>query len=184
MNNSHAEKDSVMNLRRMWVFVLGPLLLFGCGPSKEQQAIDARNSGLSHFENGEYDNAIADFTEAIRLNPKLAEAIRLSPEYALAYTARGTAYARKGKHDLAIDDYTEAIKFNTEFPFTYVSRGLAHKGKGDSDNAIVDFTEAIRLYPKLGVAYHNRGLAHQEMGDHTKAEADFAKAEELGYKSE
>ena len=69
------------------VLLSGLLVLSGCGPSKEQQEIDAFNLGVDHAEQGEYDKAIADCTEAIRFNPKFAE----------AYNNRGCAYAEKGE---------------------------------------------------------------------------------------
>ena len=48
--------------------------------------------------------AIADYTEAIRLDPK----------YAKAYNNRGAAYKAKGQHDRATSDFTEAIRLNPE----------------------------------------------------------------------
>jgi tetratricopeptide (TPR) repeat protein len=52
----------------------------------------------SYDHKGNHDRAITDCTEAIRLNPKLAE----------AFNNRGLAYDYKGDHDRAIADYTEA----------------------------------------------------------------------------
>ncbi|MDR2739402.1 MAG: tetratricopeptide repeat protein, partial [Treponema sp.] len=45
---------------------------------------------------GEYDNAIADYTEALRLDP----------DFTAAYNNRGNAYADKGMYDRAIEDFT------------------------------------------------------------------------------
>jgi hypothetical protein len=67
------------------VFALGPVIS-GCGPSKEEQAIDAFNRGVDGDEKGDLDDAIAEYSEAIGLNPKLAE----------AYCNRGNAYGQKG----------------------------------------------------------------------------------------
>jgi tetratricopeptide (TPR) repeat protein len=60
------------------------------------------NRGIAYANNGEYDRAIADFTQAIALKP----------DFALAYSNRGNAYANKGEYDRAIADYTQAIKLN------------------------------------------------------------------------
>ena len=55
---------------RSWASsLLGLLGISGCGPSIEQQAIDALNRGVDYAENGEFDKAIADYTKVIRLNP-------------------------------------------------------------------------------------------------------------------
>jgi tetratricopeptide (TPR) repeat protein len=47
-----------------------------------------------------FDNAIKDSTEAIRLNPRIVE----------AYQDRGNARIRKGELDTGIKDLTEAVK--------------------------------------------------------------------------
>lgn len=52
------------------------------------------------FAEGDSDQAIAEFTEAIRLDPKQA----------LGYANRGWCYAKKGEHEQAIADFTEAIR--------------------------------------------------------------------------
>ena len=49
-----------------------------------------------------YDQAIADYTQAIRLNPN----------YALAYYNRGNVYYRKGDYDRAIADYEAVLRIN------------------------------------------------------------------------
>src|SRR5882757_8265486 len=50
--------------------------------------------GNAYYGKGNYDRAIEDYGEAIRLDPK----------YATAYNNRGQSYNRKGEHDRAISD--------------------------------------------------------------------------------
>jgi tetratricopeptide (TPR) repeat protein len=83
---------------RAAVLLVGLLLLAGCGASKEQQAIDAYDRGVAHYENREIDQAIADFTEAIRLNPK----------YDRAYYNRGIAHVKNGEAAKAGADFAKA----------------------------------------------------------------------------
>jgi tetratricopeptide (TPR) repeat protein len=135
-------------------------------------AADAYQKGKTYLEKGDSDAAIAAFTEAIRLDPKLAN----------AYSDRGVAYEGKGEIDKAIADYTEAIRLDPKTALAYYNRGIAYARKGDLDKAIADYTEVIRLNPKLAQAYSNRAAAYEKKGENAKAEADFAEAEKLGYK--
>ncbi len=125
-----------------------------------------------HMDAGDYDSAIADYTEAIRLDPTRAD----------AYFWRGEVYRGKDDFDSAIADYTQAIRLDPKDAVAYFERGIAYCVKGDYDSAIADYTEAIRLDPKDARAYYGRGLAYQVKGQRAAAERDFAKAKELGYK--
>src|SRR5438552_956098 len=62
---------------------------------------------------GEYDKAIADYDEVIRLDPKDV----------FAYIYRGCAYERQGDYDKAIADYDEAIRLDPKGAKAYEIRG-------------------------------------------------------------
>ena len=78
---------------------------------------------------------IADYTEAIRLDPTLA----------VAYNNRGDALAAKGEHDRAIQDYDRAVAINPAYAEAYNRRGVAHEAKGDRERAIADFKSAAAI---------------------------------------
>jgi tetratricopeptide (TPR) repeat protein len=114
----------------------------------------------------DYDLAITEFSEAIRLKP----------DYAEAYYNRGLAFDSKGEHDKAIADFGEAIRLKPDFGYAYDGRGVAEYLKGDYDKAIADENEAIRLDPNQARVYYNRGLACGRKGDVDNAFADFNEA--------
>ena len=60
--------------------------------------------------------AIKDFSKAIELKPKFAE----------AYHNRGETHAIKGDSEFAIDDYNGAISLKPDFAEVYYSRGQAY----------------------------------------------------------
>src|SRR6478609_5042777 len=60
------------------------------------------NRGFVYWRKGDTDRAIADYTEAIRLDPK----------FAVAYANRGLAHSDKGDTRRAIADYNEAIRLD------------------------------------------------------------------------
>lgn len=115
-------------------------------PSSVQVAIAHYRRGLAAHERGDYDQAIRDYTEAIRINPENAD----------AYYSRGFAYHRKGDYDEEIRDYDQAILINPNYAKAYDARGLAHHNKGDYARAIQDYNEAIRISPEDANAYNNR----------------------------
>jgi len=68
---------------------------------------------MSSYEKKDFDNAIAEFTDAVRLNPK---------NY-LAFQERGRAWSRKNQYDNAIADYNAAIRLGYGDSDAYGGRG-------------------------------------------------------------
>lgn len=57
------------------------------------------NRGNTHATLNEYDRAIADYTQAITIDPNLVQ----------AYNKRGLTYHKLGRYEEALADYTQAI---------------------------------------------------------------------------
>ena len=153
--------------------------------------------GNVYVELGDYDDAIAAYTQAIRLKPDHATtylnrgfakskigrhraaitdydtAIRLKPNYADAYYNRGLAKNKLGQHRAAIADYDTAIRLQPDGASAYLNRGVAKADLGEHFAAITDYDTAIRLKPDYAKAYYNRGLAKRKLGQHRAAIADY-----------
>ena len=127
-----------------------------------------------HAYNGKGDSAhaIADCSDAIRINPRY--------QYAYVFYAdRGDAYRAKGDLDRAITDYNEAIRLDSNYADAYNDRGRAYETKANYDRAIADYSEAISLNPNYELAYGNRGRAYLYGGNPAKALDDVRRASEL-----
>ncbi len=158
------------------------------------------------FQNKQWDEAIAAWTEIIRLvnNPKQKsviysnrgnaysdkgdkdraiqdydKAIELNPQNADAFNNRGVVYRNKGDKDRAIQDYDKAIELNPQHAEVFYNRGVTYSDKGDKDRAIQDYDKAIELNPQHAEAFNNRGVAYSDKGDKDRAIQDYAKAIEL-----
>ena len=132
--------------------------------------------GLDFYKRKDYDRAISEYTEAIKLDPNNDFA------NASVYYYRGLAYRYKKEYDEAIRDFNRAILLNPVRANAYYYRGLAYYHKEEYDNAIRDFNEAIFLDPSDPTAYYYRGVIHQEQGEDAEARADFEKSHQLGYR--
>jgi tetratricopeptide (TPR) repeat protein len=112
---------------------------------------------------------IADATEAIRLDPKNAE----------AYKVRANAASRSGDHKRAISDATEAIRLDANRTRAYAARGSAYNGLGEWERAIADFDETLSRQPDSSWPLALRSFAYQSKGDYDRALADIDRAIDL-----
>jgi tetratricopeptide (TPR) repeat protein len=94
----------------------------GCSKS----AADLNKSAAQEYELGDYDGAIADCDEAIRLNPCFAD----------VYYQCGLAYTHKGDLDRAFREFTDAIRLKPNDAEAFHSRGNARAAKGELKKAV------------------------------------------------
>jgi tetratricopeptide (TPR) repeat protein len=106
-------------------------------PTNQAAAYDNRAYAYRH--KGLVDQAIADETQALALNPNDAN----------GYNNRGNAYDDKGLYDQAIADYTRAIGIEPDNAFAYFNRGDTYGKMGRRDAAANDYRAALRIDPTL-----------------------------------
>jgi tetratricopeptide (TPR) repeat protein len=132
--------------------------------SNPQTAEEFFISGAWFANVGEYDNAIRDFTSAIRLDS----------DFEAAYAYRALAYRSSGDLDRAISDFTNVIRINPNDAIGYYSRGMLYNDTEHYDWAITDFNKALQFEPDYTVEiYYGRGNAYYGKGDLEKAAADW-----------
>ena len=118
--------------------------------------------GDAAFEAGDYSGAVAEYTQAIALNPNFAE----------AYNNRGLAYFRLADRehnpsylDQAVADYNRALELRPDYVNALTNRAIARFEKEDWDGVIADTTRAIQLDPSDDSAYMFLGNAFQRKGN-------------------
>ena len=130
--------------------------------------------GLEYDNQGEFEKAIEQFNEALRLGCNCAE----------AYNGRGWAYySLKWKDEqnlqLAMNDYERAIERDPYFALAFNNRGLAHEAQGNFDLAMKDYDKATELDPNLDYPYNNRGWVYIKWFQSQRALDEFNRAVEI-----
>lgn len=122
--------------------------------------------GHCHLLNGQPERAIPDFDQALRLDPRNAD----------AYQLRGSSYFVNGSPRRAIEDLSKAIQLNPQYARAYYNRGMAYKDDAQPDRAIPDLSKAIQLGLGDAEAYRVRGMAYMQIGDLHRAMQDCDQA--------
>jgi tetratricopeptide (TPR) repeat protein len=129
----------------------------------QQKALAFMNRGHAYNSKRQFVEAIADQTEAIRLNPQLS----------YPFSARGYAYSERGELEKAFGDFTESIRLDPNSDYAYYNRGLLLKRRGQFAEALTDFDEAVRCSPERADRLVTRALCYLAMNDPNRALASF-----------
>jgi len=145
-----------------------PVFLAGCAPI----SVDYYSRANDSLNAGQYEQAIADYTEFILLNPR----------YAHAYYNRGRAYAALGEYDhatteydRAITDFDQVLAIKPQFAEVYVRRANCYRNKSQYDRALIDYDKAVNINPRYADAYFQRAITCDAKGRYEWAVADYNK---------
>jgi tetratricopeptide (TPR) repeat protein len=127
------------------------------------------NRGSVYDYKKDFDRAIADLTEAIRLDPTAV----------VAYQDRAASYRNKGQYTLALDDLNQALRLSSNDARTLMSRGVIYLKLNAAARAIVDFDASLRIDPKFAPSLYGRGVAKLKEGDTDGGHADIDAAKAI-----
>jgi tetratricopeptide (TPR) repeat protein len=124
------------------------------------------NRGIANYMLGNRDEAVKDFTAALKLKGK-DEAL---------LTRRGATYSLLGQVDNAVKDYDAAIKLYPKSAEAYAGRAQCWLRAKKFSNAFADFDRAVKLSPINAALLTQRGASYAITKQYDRADKDFAKA--------
>src|SRR5258708_25389296 len=92
---------------------------------------------LRHHRQGNLAEAIAEYSESIRLEPD-----------ARTFYGRAFAFHTLGDYERADADYTAAIRLAPKFPEAYHNRAVIRGERGDLAGSLADFNLAMHYQPR------------------------------------
>jgi tetratricopeptide (TPR) repeat protein len=122
--------------------------------------------GVEKTKQGNYQLALLNFNEAIKLGTNLAA----------SYSNRCLVNIHLKNYLPAKYDCTQALQHQPANHSVYLNRGLASYRLGNYQAAIADYNAALQLKPDSVPAYYNRGLAYADRENYLEAIADYNRA--------
>ncbi len=106
--------------------------------SRKDRAATLVNRGINYTRSERHALALADFENALKISPTLAE----------AFINRGNTFIFTNQFDRALADYNRALELGAkEAHAAYYNRGLAYEALKDLEHAYLDFLQAQKLRP-------------------------------------
>ena len=121
------------------------------------------NLGIALVKAGRREEAVAQFTRALRLKP----------DYAEAHNNLGLALADSGRLPEAIGEYETALRLKPDYPEGETDLGVALTDTGRLPEAIGHLSAAVRLDPDYAEAHNNLAVALASAGRLAEAIAQY-----------
>jgi len=158
------------------------------------------NRGVARKQSGDGAGALADFNQAIALNPKdpkpwlnradlhfdagefeaampdYNKALEVDPKSAHAYANRGASYGAQNKFDLALSDLNRAVELDPTLADAFGNRALLYYNTKRFAEELADIDRYLRLRPDDAEMIQMRALALMELNRLPEAESDFDRA--------
>src|SRR5689334_9438721 len=152
------------------------------------------NIGLANFYLKQYKDAVDGYRQSIKLDPYNAadahfalglvyrdwgkpddeiqaykQAIRLRPDYTVAYERLGSRYLKSKKYNEAVEIFRQLAALKPADANAPNSMGEAYFELNKLNEAVESFRQSIRLKPDFGKAYYNLGRTLMAMGNRDAA---------------
>ncbi len=160
-------------------------------------ASDHVDLGMEYSEQGQFDEAIAEFQKALELEPDNVDAqrnlgtayfdqgkwekavvayeraIEIDPNWDEAYGELAAVYAKLGRLEEAVAAGEKAIELIPDEASAHLNLGVAYKNQGQIDKAIIEYEKAIELDPDLSMPHYNLGIIYSGQGRLDEAVAEW-----------
>ncbi|HUI05404.1 MAG TPA: tetratricopeptide repeat protein [Verrucomicrobiae bacterium] len=183
-----------------WSLLLGFSVAFNLLAGVDRYAVTDNELGIAFQKMGRVPEAIAQFEQAVRLNPgyteahydlgntllktgnptaaieQLNEAARLKPDFAEAHYSLGVALMELNRLPEAVEHFQQALRIEPDRAQIHNSLGAALMGLGRLSEATEQYEQALQLEPDFAEAHYNLGTALKQAGNIAAAIGHYERA--------
>ena len=121
------------------------------------------NRAFAYTQTGEFNHALADYEQALRLDPENEQILFL----------RGCFYLDLQNHESALQDFDRVLELDEDHDDARLRRASVLMHLKRHSDALGDFEKLIERHPEDPQAYAGRTFAHQMVGDEKAAAEDL-----------
>ena len=164
------------------------------------EPITANLLGAVYVGLGDLEQAVANYTRALRIKPDFAEAhnnlgdvlkslgkpeeavasyhraLQIKADFAEAHNNLGDVLKSLGKAEEAVASYNRALQTKPDFFIAHNNLGAALNDLGKTEEAVSSLTKALQIQPNLAEAHSNLGVALNELGKSEEAASSLTRA--------
>ena len=136
---------------------------------QDAEAMRHNDLGVAFVFKGDLEQAVDEFTHALRLQPN----------YFAAHLNLANTLLDLGRHEEAIAEFRQAMRLKPDDLKAHNDFGVALKIAGDVGGAVAEFKAVLQRRPDDVNAHNNLGVALKAMGDLDGAMAEYRTAADL-----
>jgi tetratricopeptide (TPR) repeat protein len=124
------------------------------------------NRAIAYFDSKRYEEALAIYEQALRLDPNNAA----------AYSGKGDTLRQLNRETEALAAYGQALRLDPNDSTIYSSKGDIHRSLFQYEEALAAYGQALRLDLNNAAAYSGKGNIHRSLGQYEEALAAYGQA--------
>lgn len=117
------------------------------------------NLGVIYFKNSKYNESIASFQEAVKLQE----------DYKEAFYNMGLAQQKINQHSPAIKSLKAATDLDGTYADAFAALGNSYRKKGQNTAAARAYSSALKIVPNKADWHYNLGIVYQTQQNYEKA---------------
>ena len=95
--------------------------------------------GNYRLEDGQFDDAVKEFSSALEKNP----------DHEMAHLGLAITYMQMNKSAAALTEFNRTIELAPELAAAYADRGVLYDRMGEYEKAVADYRKALSMDPKI-----------------------------------